>query len=191
MKHLTQDEIKKHLVNLSLHDRKSDNFYLTFLGLPENIANVLSRQVLDSTRPDISFEFSQVNHRGNVYKDKSFLRFEPLNLTFADDENSIVSHILFGQIFRQLNKHPDIFGNIDNGVDREFRFGMRLDLLNSTDTIVEAYQFDKCFISSLNHSDPSIKNSEDSTIQAVVQYENMSVLTFGEWMQFLETKSIS
>ena len=184
-KYLTREELDQHMVNLSLHDRKVDSFYATFLGMPENVSEILSRQLLDITRPDIEFEFSEINHRGNRYKDKAAVRFDAITLRFADDENSITSHSLYGQIFRQLNKSPDIFGQMDAGIDREIKFGIKLELFNSTDKVVEAYQFDKCFISSLKHSDGSITDSSDSTIDVTVQYDNISILTFDQWIEVI------
>ena len=183
--YLTREDLDHYMTNLSLHDRKVDSFYASFLGMPENVSDILSRQLIDCSRPDLNFEFSEFSHRGNRYKDKAFVRFEPITLRFADDENSITSHVLYGQIFRQLNKHPDIFGNIDAGEDREIRFGIKLELFNSTDKVVEAYQFDKCFISSLKHADSSITDKSDSSIDVTIQFDNISILTFDQWIEVI------
>lgn len=183
--YVTPDDIQQALCSLSNMDKKSDNFLVTYYNLPENIANLLTRQTKDFARPDLMFEFSETNHRRNVYKKQAFMRFDPVTITLADDENSITSMIINAQIMRQMNKHKDHFGVMDETKRRNFKFDVKLELFNSRDQVVEGYLFQKCFINNLSYTQPSVATSEDSDIIITLQYDNISILLFDEYMQVM------
>lgn len=185
MKYVTVEDIKQKLCTLSNMDKRADNFLVTYYNLPENVANLLTRQTKDFTRPDITFEFSETNHRRNVYKNQAFLRFDPINITLADDEDSITSMIINAQMFRQMNKHKDHFGVLDPTFRRNYKFDIKLELLNSKEEVTEGYLFTNCFIASFSYTQPAVASDEKSDIILIVQYDNISVLLFDEYMEVL------
>ena len=60
-------------------------------------------------------------------------------IVFKDDEESVTSMFLYAQIFRQLNKHSDVFGQNDAGKERTFTFGIKVQFFNSLQEPVEEY----------------------------------------------------
>lgn len=181
----TKQEILDKLVTLNNHDKKSDNFYIRYHKLPENTANFLGRQTKDLTRPDITFEFSQIHHRSDRYTQKSQLRFEPITITFADDDESLTSMILNAQLMRQINKHTDVYGLLDAGREREYKFDVQLELFNSQGQVVEGYIFKNCFFSSIQHSQASVASDENNEIITILQYDNIDMLFFDTYVSVM------
>jgi len=183
--YMTADDVQNAICSLSNMDKKADNFLVTYYNLPENIAQLMSRQTKDFARPDMMFEMSETNHRRNIYKKQAFLRFDPITITLADDENSITSMIIMAQVMRQMNKHKDHFGIVDETKKRNFKFDIKLELFNSRDQVVEGYLFQKCFISNLSYTQNNVATPEESDIILTVQYDNVDVLLFDEYMNVL------
>lgn len=172
---MTWDE---RLQNMNEKNRRNDAFYVTFLGIPENISNILGRQVKSLTRPTFEFMITDKRYRGEVYKDRENLNYTPMSVTFYDDENSIVSAFLNMQVFRQLNKQTDKFGRW--GVDRDYRFDIQIQLFNSSKQCTEEFIVRRCFIQSLNHSDPDISDDSDCEITVMFEFDNIDIKLFDE-----------
>jgi len=177
MKPMTFEE---RLLNMNEKNRRVDNFYVTFYGIPENIANILGRQVKSITRPTINYEVENTRHRGNTYKDKQKLTFEPVTLAVYDDENSVTSTFVYVQLFRQQGKYTDKFGQM--GLDRNYRFDIKVEVFNSSNQAVEGYYLRDCFVQNVDHSDPVIASADECEIILSIEYDNLDILIFDEYI---------
>jgi len=166
--------------NLGSKIKRVDRFYVTFYDLPENISNVLGRQVTIITRPDISFGVFKISHRRNTYNDFGKVELQPINITFKDDEESVVSMFLYAQIMRQQSKHVDIFNRI--GKDMQYKFGIKVDFLNVKDEVVESYDLKDCFITNIAHSEPTTGDDDIADISVTVEYDNINIKVFDEYL---------
>jgi hypothetical protein len=178
---------KEHFLELNNKTRRTDNFVIEFLGFPENVSNVLGRQTKSIARPSISFNPSETRFRGSKYMDKGAVEFQPVNISFHDDENSVTSSLLYAQIFRQLDKFKDINGLFpgQNYKERDFRFGIRVKLYNSMEEIVEEYTLKNCFITEINHDDPELPDDSESILNITVAFDNIEMNVFDEYLSIL------
>lgn len=181
-------DLTKSYAALSTRNRLADRFYVKFLGFPENLSNVLGRQVKNINRPEIRFEESDVLRRGNQYKEKGFARFNPISIIFWDDEGAIVSSILYAQVMRQLNQHSDVMGiSPDGNPDlRNYRFDIKVELYNSEDRIIESYIHRGCFLTEVTHDPQDIDDDSNVTITATIAYDNIDYLIFDDYISMRE-----
>ncbi len=167
--------------NLSSKIKRVDRFYATFYNIPENISNVLGRQVTIITRPDISFDVIKTNFRKNTYNDFGRLDLQPISVTFKDDEQSITSMFLYAQVMRQLNKQVDIFG--ETGKNMQHKFGMKVDFLDANDQVVESYDLSDCIITNISHSEPTTGDDDNADITVSIEYDNINIKVFDEYLK--------
>jgi hypothetical protein len=179
------NELAKSYATRSTRNRLGDTFYVQFLGLPENVSNVLGRQVRTVNRPEVRFEESEVLRRGNQYKEKGFVRFNPVSITFWDDEGAIVSSILYAQVMRQLNHHTDVMGTpADTSPDtRDYKFDIKVDLMNPEDKVIESFILKRCFLTELNHDSMNIDDDSEVMITATFAYDNIDYKIFDEYIE--------
>lgn len=182
-------ELTKSYAALSTRNRLADRFYVKFLGFPENVSNVLGRQVKNVNRPEIRFEESEVLRRGNQYKEKGFARFNPVSIIFWDDEGAIVSSILYAQVMRQLNHHSDVMGipADSDPNNRNYRFDVQVDLFNAEDKVIESFILRKCFLSEVTHDPQDIDDDSNVTITATLAYDNIDYLIFDDYISMKDS----
>lgn len=162
--------------NLGTKSKRIDRFYVTFYGIPENLSNVLGRQITNISRPDISFDMIQTGYRRNTFKDFGKIEFQPVNITFKDDEQSITSMFLYAQVMRQLQKKIVYLGEGD-------RFNIKVDFLDSTDKVTESYELIDCFISNIAHSESTVSDDDVSDISVTIDYDNINIKIFDEYIK--------
>lgn len=174
------------LFTFNANRKRLDNFYVTFYSIPENITNILGRQVQSVTRPNVSFDRFTTKHRRNTYSNSGQIMFDPIAIVFKDDEESVTSMFLYAQIFRQLNKHSDIFGQNDAGKERTFTFGIKVQFFNSLQEPVEEYILKDCFIESIEHTDPLISEDTENEITVSIAYDNIEVKVFDRYLSMTQ-----
>lgn len=171
--------------------RISDNFYTRFMKLSENVSNVLGRQVKSITRPDITFETTDTKMRGYAYSEKGYVRFSPVTIEFFDDENSVVSSLLYAQIFRQLNKHSDLMNVLPQDMipsERDYRFDIDVQLFNSLNDETERYILKNCFINRLSHQQPEMTTDDQTIITCEVTFNNIEYKIMDDFVAMLEAR---
>lgn len=155
------------------YTRLLDNFYAKFFKLPENMSNLLGANLRRMSRPSIEFESTPLRHKGNQYQDKANARFSDVTFVFDDDEESITSTLINIQVLRQLNKHTDVFGMYGDYVNRDYRFDVQCELLNSQEQITEAYILKDCFIKSVDYTEVNYSDDTRASITVIVGFDNI------------------
>lgn len=185
-------QLRKAFAEASTRSKSGDSFYVKFLGLSDNMSNLLGRQVRTVNRPEIRFEETEVLRRGNQYKEKGFVRFNPVSITFWDDEGGITSAILYRQVMRQLNKAPDV-NNLpadSNPSQRDYRFDIEVEILNARDEVVESYVHKNCFISEISHDPLNMDEDADVTLTVMFAYDNIEFGITDSFEQMLADISV-
>lgn len=172
--------LQQRLENLTNKSRRNDSFQVTFFGLPENIANILGRQVKSVSRPTFEYMTTDLRHRGNVYKDKQNLTFTPVTISMYDDEAAITSTFVYMQMFRQQNKYQDKYGKWD--MERDYFFDVKVETFNAKGEATEGFVLKQCFIQNVNHSDPVISDSTECEVVISIEFNNIDVLVFDEYL---------
>lgn len=183
-KELSEREKYIVLLNRSSTSKRQDNFLVSFFNMSENVGNYLGRQVLTISRPSITIEESKTRRKGNEYVNPSQLRFDPIQVVFSDDENSLTSMLLYAQIMRQREKYAGEVDDVFNDTDTEkrFKFGIFIQLFNSTGDVTESYVLKDCFINKLDHSESMMSGNELNQITINVSYDNIDVKVFDKFL---------
>jgi hypothetical protein len=172
--------------------RVIDSFYCRFFKLPENVGNVMGRQVKSISRPEITFDIDPVNFKKFNYQHPGRVTFSPVLVEFFDDENSVLSSLLYVQIMRQLNRYKDLMNVPPDRLDpseRDYRFDIQVDLYNSKREVTESFILHSCYISSLSHQQPEIVDDGITTISVELTYHNVSYKIVDSYVKMLEEGS--
>lgn len=179
---MTGLNINELLLNRSNQQKKSDRFYVSFFNINKNVSNYLGSQVKSVSRPSVDVDTIQHRKRGAEYADTGHLRFKPVTVTFSDDEESIISMLIYAQLMRQKKKYrgevDDLFGNSD----QSYKFGMQIEMYNSRNEVTEGYLLKDCFITDINHSEQIYSGDNANEISITLAYDNIEVKVFDQYL---------
>lgn len=133
----------------------------------------LTRQVVDVTRPNISFEQITLD----VYNSRSYLAgkhtWEPITLTLRDDMNNRIQKTV-GQ---QLQKQFDFFEQASAVAGGSYKFSTKIEILDGGNgaqsaNILDRYHLVGCYLDSVNYNTLAYATSEPVTITLSIRYDN-------------------
>lgn len=184
---INEQLMREQIMMLSDAPKRVDSFEVTFYNLPEEVAGFLGKQVKQINRPGMTFQESTTRDRRSMHYHKMQHTFVPISATFFDDENSIVSMILYSQIMRQMNHHYDIFGKQDPGhEERDYKFDIKVDVKNSRGDVTESYILRECFIMEIQHSDAIVVDESENEITIGIAYNNVDVKIFDQMLAIID-----
>ena len=147
-----------------------DNFGTT--GGPDGTREV-SRQVVDVTRPNVSFEQMTIE----AYNSRTYLAgkhtWEPITLTLREDANNNVQKVV-GQ---QLQKQFDFFEQSSAVSSGTYKFQTRIEILdggNGTNgaNVIDRFQLVGCYLESANYNSLAYATNEAVTTTLSIRYDN-------------------
>ena len=147
-----------------------DNFGTT--GGPDGTREI-SRQVVDVTRPNLSFEQMTID----AYNSRTYLAgkhtWEPITLTLREDANNNVQKIIGQQLQRQF----DFFEQQSAVSSGTYKFQTRIEILdggNGTDgaNVIDRFQLVGCYIESANYNTLAYATSDAVTTSLTIRYDN-------------------
>ena len=147
-----------------------DNFGTT--GGPDGTREV-SRQVVDVTRPNISFEQMTID----AYNSRTYLAgkhtWEPITLTLREDANNNVQKVV-GQ---QLQKQFDFFEQSSAVSSGTYKFQTRIEILDGGNgaqgaNIIDRFHLVGCYIESANYNTLAYATNEAVTTTLTIRYDN-------------------
>jgi hypothetical protein len=133
----------------------------------------LTKQVVDITRPTITFENMEVH----VYNSKVNLAgkhtWNPLTLTLREDVNNNVQKL----VGEQLQKQFDFMEQASAASGLDYKFLTRIEILDGgngafTPVVLETWEVYGCYISEANYNTLAYANSEPVTVTLNIQYDN-------------------
>jgi len=133
----------------------------------------LTKQVMDVTRPNVSFEKIQLD----VYNSKVYLAgkhtWEPITLNLREDVNREVQKL----VGEQLQKQFDFFEQSAAASGIDYKFLTRIEILDggnaaNTPIVLETFELYGCYIDSANYNTLDYKSNDPVTIQLSIQYDN-------------------
>jgi hypothetical protein len=157
-----------------------DNFGTT--GGPDGTREV-SRQVVDVTRPNISFEQMTID----AYNSRTYLAgkhtWEPITLTLREDANNNVQKVV-GQ---QLQKQFDFFEQSSAVSSGTYKFQTRIEILDGGNgangaNVIDRFHLVGCYIESANFNTLSYATNEAVTTSLTIRYDN--AIQFGSGDSF-------
>ena len=147
-----------------------DSFGTT--GGPDGTREI-SRQVVDVTRPNVSFEQMTIE----AYNSKTYLAgkhtWEPITLTLREDANNNVQKVV-GQ---QLQKQFDFFEQSSAVSSGTYKFQTRIEILDGGNgangaNVIDRFQLVGCYLESANYNSLAYATNEAVTTTLSIRYDN-------------------
>jgi hypothetical protein len=134
----------------------------------------LTRQVVDVTRPNLSFEQITLD----VYNSRTYLAgkhtWEPITLTLREDVNNNMQKIVGQQLQRQF----DFFEQSSAVAGGTYKFQTRIEILdggNGSVTgagVLDRFHLVGCYLESVNYNTLAYNSNEPVTITLNIRYDN-------------------
>ena len=147
-----------------------DNFGTT--GGPDGTREI-SRQVVDVTRPNVSFEQMTIE----AYNSRTYLAgkhtWEPITLTLREDANNNVQKVV-GQ---QLQKQFDFFEQSSAVSSGTYKFQTSIEVLDGGNgangaAVIDRFRLVGCYIESANYNSLAYATNEAVTTSLTIRYDN-------------------
>jgi hypothetical protein len=149
-------------------------FRVTLLGFGTQASTELTKQVIDVTRPKVSFEEIEVP----VYNSKIYLSgkytFETLTLNVRDDASGNVTKLVGQQIQKQFDFMEQ--ASARSGID--YKFTTRVEVLDGGNgalgpAVLETFECFGCFLQNTDYGDLNYGTNEVATIAMTIRFDNM------------------
>ena len=133
----------------------------------------LTKQVVDITRPNLSFEQVTVD----VYNSKVYLAgkhtWEAVTLTLREDVSNNVQKL----VGEQLQKQFDFFEQSAAASGSDYKFVTRIEVTDGANganavTILETFELYGCYIDSANYNQLAYGTSDPVTVTLSLRYDN-------------------
>ena len=133
----------------------------------------LTKQVVDITRPNLSFETTTVD----VYNSKVYLAgkhtWETVTLTLREDVSNNVQKL----VGEQLQKQFDFFEMSAAASGADYKFVTRIEILDggngaNTPNTLETFELYGCYVESANYNQLSYSTSDPVTVTLALRYDN-------------------
>ena len=149
-------------------------FRLTFFnfGLGDNDL-MLTRQVVDCSRPNVSFAEIPLQIYNSTIKIAGKHTWQDMSVNLRDDAGGNVS-LLIGQ---QLQKQLDFVEQASAASAQDYKFSTYLDILDGGNggyeaIILERWELYGCYLKSVNYNNVNYGTSEDIKIALTISYDN-------------------
>jgi len=139
----------------------------------------LTRQVVDVTRPNVSFEQMTLD----AYNSRTYLAgkhtWEPITLTLREDANNNVQKM----VGKQLQKQFDFFEQSSAVSGGSYKFKTIIEILDGGNgangaNVVDNYTLVGCYLESANYNTLAYATSDAVTTTLSIRYDN--AIQFGE-----------
>lgn len=144
-----------------------------------NPTTELTKQVMDIKRPQVNFNPVTID----VYNSKVYLQGKPewqeTTINLRDDATGAVSKLVGEQIQKQFDFMEQ--SSAASGIN--YKFQLTYDILDggngaTTPTVLESWELDGCFLSSVDYGEMTYTSSDPVTIALTVRFDN-AVQTVG------------
>jgi hypothetical protein len=153
----------------------------TGFGVTSGDAIELTKQVVDVTRPSVTFEEVTLD----VYNSKVYLAgkhsFEAITINLRDDATGLVQRVVGEQLQKQFDFMEQ--ASARSGID--YKFTCRIDVLdggNGTKEVntLESINLWGCFLTNVNYGELNYgTGSEPATVALSIRFDNMTQLKGG------------
>lgn len=133
----------------------------------------LTKQVINVSRPDLSFESKELN----VYNSKIYYAGKPswseLSINLRDDVTNAVSRL----VGEQLQKQFDFFEQSSAASGSDYKFTTKIELLDGGNGayepgILETFELYGCFLTKATYQGGDYSSSDPMDIQLSIRYDN-------------------
>ena len=149
----------------------------------------MSRQVVDVTRPNLSFEQMTIE----AYNSRTYLAgkhtWDPITLTLREDANNNVQKVVGQQIQRQF----DFYEQSSAVASGTYKFQTRIEILDGGNgangaNVIDRFHLVGCYVESANYNTLAYATNEPVTTTLSIRYDN--AIQFGADDDFVGIGSI-
>lgn len=163
-----------------LHPKLKYRWQVTFQGLARLVPGAnsrdLTRQAVQLTRPNLSFEEVAIHRYNSTAYVAGKHQWQEMSLTIEDDITGLASAAITGQLETQQRLiGADLPGDWLNAAatGSDYKFGMILQQLDGNEGVVEEWLLEGCFIRAANWGDLSYEDMNGkSTIELSIRYDH-------------------
>jgi hypothetical protein len=172
------------LVNLSASDTNNGNqtllmpklqfrFRLNFFNFGDNDGLELTRQVVDCSRPNLSFaKITLPVYNSTIYMAGKHT-WQTMTINVRDDASGAVSRSVGAQVQKQL----DMAEQASAASASDYKFSMTLEILDggngvAVPQVLETWYLVGCFLETVNYNNVNYSTNEDIKIALTVQFDN-------------------
>ena len=129
----------------------------------------LTQQVMNITRPKVSHEEVPIHSYNSISYMQGKHTWEAITITLRDDINNNISKLVGGQVQKQMNH----FEQTSAVSGARYKFGTKIEILDGTsDTELEQWDLEGCFLQNVDYSDGDYAVSEPVQVILTVKYDN-------------------
>jgi len=176
-KHPMFDGYPIELLNRSMNVMKEGDFYVSFLNLPNNLSNVLGRQVISVDPPSLSVQVvEKPSRQKTTYPSQGRFDVGDLTIEFRPDSFGIVMDVLFRQFLYQN-------GMIDIEDDKSAigkTFDVQLEFLTPTNVQNQIITYRKCFLNDIAMPSLTTGGNQETSMSVTFSVENIDI-DLKEW----------
>ena len=133
----------------------------------------LTKQVMDVTRPNVSFEQMTVD----IYNSRVYLAgkhtWEPITINLREDVSNNVQKF----VGEQLQKQLDFFEQSSAASGSDYKFVTRIEILDggngaNVPGVLETFELYGCYVESANYNTLNYAESAPVTVALTIRYDN-------------------
>jgi hypothetical protein len=151
-------------------------FRVTLLGFGVTAATELTKQVIDVSRPKVSFEEMELPvYNSRVYLAGRYL-FETLTLNLRDDASGEVQKLVGQQVQKQFDFVEQ--ASARSGID--YKFTTKIETLDGGNggvengvNVLETFNCYGCFVQNVDYGDANYGTNEAMTVALTIRFDNM------------------
>jgi hypothetical protein len=148
-------------------------FRVTLLGFGTSSSTELTKQVMDVTRPKVSFEEIPIEIYNSKIKLAGKYTWENITLNLRDDASSNIIKLVGQQIQKQFDFHEQ--ASARSGID--YKFTTRIEVLDGGNgagaaVTLETWECYGCFLQNTDYGDLNYATNEPATVALTIVYDN-------------------
>jgi hypothetical protein len=137
-----------------------------------NVTN-LTRQVIDCSRPNVSFAEIPIQVYNSTIKIAGKHTWTDMTLNIRDDASNQVQQLVASQLQKQL----DFYEQASAASAQDYKFETTVEILDGgngafTPTAIETWQLYGCFLKTANYNTLNYGTNEAVTISLTITYDN-------------------
>lgn len=142
-------------------------------GVPGNPTTELTKQVMNVSRPDLTFDEVKLPVYNSTVKILGRHTWADAKLTLRDDASGVVSR----KVGEQLQKQFDFFEQSGAASAVDYKFRMRVEILDGGNgayepVTLESFEFLGCFIKQATYQGGDYSSSDPMDIALTITYDN-------------------
>lgn len=158
-------------LNRSTLEKTVDEFYVEFLNVENNRANILARNVYSFERPSLVFNTFETHFKQAKMTNNTTIVFQPFIVTFRDDDLNLTNKILYEQLYRQAGV---VNQTRSNKTFDKAKFDVRVNCYSSNKQPGETFLVKGCFITGITHSENIVVNPAPNRITVTMQCDTVN-----------------